>query len=346
MTCMQGAVETQAKMLGDSVHHIEVGEYRGFKVNVHCVRNEIMFSLKGEREYHPANLSYMKDDKFSLAGFLQRIDNYVDGFERERDNAHAKLARDQAELAKAQDQATMPFKDMAHLERLRRDNAEILIELKKMQKDETYVSTWKPSGDRDNDTPVVQQAPEADLFGAPLLAARDVGTLKRADAVIAEFLRAAMLPAKAHEVLGARSHDALWEQGDGAEVHEVVLERIAASRDLAGAVMANERYASIEMKDAAQETVSRFDARETALRKEGWAPHTPNRVDGRYAGQIIAVDEHFVVQDLGMHKAALHARRDFSAGAVPAAGEHVHLAYSNGAVVLRSREAQAHGINR
>lgn len=346
MTCMQGAVETQAKMLGDKIHQIEVGEYRGFKINVHCVRNEIMFALKGEREYQPANLAYMEDDKFSLGGFLQRIDNYVDGFEREIDNAHAKLVRDQAELVKAKDQATRPFKDMAHLERLRRDNAEVLIELKKMQKDETYVSTWKPSGDRDNDTPAVQQAPEADLFGSPLPAVRDAGTLKRADAVVAEFLRAAMLPAKSHEILGARSHDNLWEQGDGAEVHEVVLERIAASRDLAGAVMANERYASVEMKDAAQETVSRFDTRETALRKEGWAPHSPNRVDGRYAGQIIAVDEHFVVQDLGMHKAALHARRDFPVGAVPAPGEHVQLAYSKGAVVLRSRDAQALGINR
>ncbi len=345
MTCMQGAIETQAKLLGDSIQKIAVGEYRGFKVNVHCVRNEIMFSLKGEHEYQPNNLAYKKDDKFSVSGFLQRLDNYVDSFERQISDVHAKLARDQAELEKAKEQLSRPFKDMSKLERLRKDNSEILIELKKMQKDESYVSTWKPSGERQDES--TQQAHgAADSFGISISQARDAATVKRADAVIAEYLRAAMLPAKATDILGARSHNALWEQGDGAAVHDVVIERIATSRDLAAAVMANTRYASPEMRDAAGTSITRFDAKESALRADGWMPHMANRINGRYAGQIIAVDEYFVVQELGMHKAAVHLTRDFPAGAMPVTGEYIQLSYNKGLITFRTHDERKQGISR
>lgn len=328
---MQTAVETQTKMVGEPIRKFDVGEYRGFQIKVHCVRNEIMFSLKGEREYQPNNLYYMKDDKFSLSGFLQRIDNYLESFEQDISTAQARLARDQVELLRAKEQLSKPFKEMTQLEQLRKDNSEVLIELKKMQKDESYVSSWRPASEKGHDNTTTSAAHEANIT-------------QPVQAILNDYLQAAAQPERAGEILSTAEHQAHWQQGDRNAVRQLVIENINTSPAIAQAVMSCSQHASSEMKQAASTTLERIKATEATLREAGWQPHQPNRTDGRYSGPIIAVDQHFVVQDLGMQKVALHVRSDFAAGSEPKVGEHVRFAYDKGTIVGRGRDGG--GIQR
>lgn len=341
LSSMQGAVETQAKKNGDEIRKFLVGQYRGFEINVHCVRNEIMFSLNGGRAYQPGNLSYMKDDKFNVSGFLHRVDNYLNAFEDEIGNVQQRLVRDRIELTKACEQVGKQFKEAEKLEQLRKDNSEILVELKKMQGDDNYVSTWTPSSERKGDVNLA-----SDLFGDPVVKSHSADTIKRADMAVADYLRAAMLPAKTTEILGSREHDRIFEMGDGNGVAEVLMDRIDKSRDLAFAVIHGQRYASPAMLNRAQATADLYNKAETEVRKQGFTPSAPNRNEGVCVGKIISANDHFIVQDGGMQRAILHRRSDVQQGDHLKAGDSVTLSYRGGAACIKPRPDPSHSIAR
>jgi hypothetical protein len=60
----------------------KVGLYRGFQVHVEAFAQGCQFVLEGKNGlYNPLNLSYQKGDEFSIHGFIQRMDNFMNKFE-------------------------------------------------------------------------------------------------------------------------------------------------------------------------------------------------------------------------------------------------------------------------
>lgn len=145
LSAMQGAIETRAKSKHDIPKAMRIGAYRGFDIEVHCVRDTLQFSLVGDKRHNPGNLTYDKDDKFSVSGFINRLDNYLDSFDEEIPDIEYQRKKDRIELEKLRQEVGKPFTDMAKLEMLRKDASEVMVELKKMQADDNYVSNWKPA---------------------------------------------------------------------------------------------------------------------------------------------------------------------------------------------------------
>lgn len=171
MNAMHRAVETQTNSKYDPVHPMTVGRYRGFDVEVHCAQGTIQFSVKGDKQHVPDNLVYRKEDKFSINGLIQRLDNFLESFEGHVEQVNKRAERDAVELQKIKTEFGKPFAEMAKLEMLRRDASEVLLELKKMQADDNYVSTWKAGGLQE--VPKGSDTRTPDLFAEPSLSATE-----------------------------------------------------------------------------------------------------------------------------------------------------------------------------
>lgn len=145
---MKGAVEKARATKLERPAPTKIGKYRGFEVLVVAQQGYVCFGLQGGRTYFPANLSYGKDDSFSLQGWLQRMDNQLSHFESSIGDARSATKRESVEIQKVREEFGKPFPQMAYLEALRQDVGDVMVELKLKQKDDNYVSTWEPSSVR------------------------------------------------------------------------------------------------------------------------------------------------------------------------------------------------------
>lgn len=143
MGSMKTAIEKQAKLVIHEKIVVPVGRYRGFDVGVYARSGAIQFLVAGNRTYAPDNLVYGQSDQFSLTGFIQRLDNVANRFEYDIRLEHERRDRDVVELVKARAEAEKPFANAQQLEDVRKDYGQVMVELKKMQNDSDYVSTWK-----------------------------------------------------------------------------------------------------------------------------------------------------------------------------------------------------------
>ncbi|CAG9260920.1 Helicase domain protein [Burkholderia diffusa] len=154
MSALKKAISLRAlPRIGGSVarpDEVPVGRYRGFEVRVYARNNEIQFTLKGSDTYEPENLSYQADGRFSITGFVNRIDNFLSRFEEWRSDAERTREKEQQEYEKALAEKGKPFPQQARLDALRHDVRDVMTELKLMQADDTYVSTWAPSSHTDD----------------------------------------------------------------------------------------------------------------------------------------------------------------------------------------------------
>ena len=125
----------------------QVGLYRGFSVQVEAHGQGCQFVLEGKTGLHnPVNLLYRTGDEFSPAGFLQRLDNFLDRFEVRIEETEKEKIRQAEELVTARRSQGRVFPHLAELEALRRDNREVLAELRKFNHEPGYKSVWRPSG--------------------------------------------------------------------------------------------------------------------------------------------------------------------------------------------------------
>jgi len=121
----------------------KVGLYQGFQVHVEAFGQGCQFVLEGKTGlFNPLNLSYHKGDEFSLQGFMQRLDNFLNKFEANIGEVEKEKVRKAEELVTARQSMGQVFPQQAELEGLRRDNRDVLRELQLMQNDPTYKSTW------------------------------------------------------------------------------------------------------------------------------------------------------------------------------------------------------------
>ena len=144
MVSMKKAVDQRSVSIGDKPGEIPVGVYRGFKIDVAVFGDATQFKLTGANSYMPRSLSYEANDKFSINGFTQRLDNFLSKFEERRQEAQDSRVKEHAEYQKALVEQNKPFAQQQRLDMLRQDVREVMAELKLMQANDSYVSHWQP----------------------------------------------------------------------------------------------------------------------------------------------------------------------------------------------------------
>jgi N12 class adenine-specific DNA methylase len=150
------AVDRKAEDTFQRAAVIHVGSYRGFEIDVSCRRQEIRFTVTGNDSYEPDNLVYRTDDKFSLSGFINRLDNFLERFEGWRADAESSRLKETEELSKAKVEKGKPFHQQSRLENLREDSRDVMTELKLMQADDSYRSSWIPKSTLVQESAVVE----------------------------------------------------------------------------------------------------------------------------------------------------------------------------------------------
>ena len=156
---MQLAVERRASNLAGQLGRVHVGWYRGFEIEVFARRDQLQFAVKGEALHEPENLRYCVTDKFSVNGFVSRVDNFLQRFEVWRDDAGEARRREQAEHERVCAELAKPFSKQQLLEELRADVRDVMAELKLMQANDAYVSDWRPRSQREGMVEVTSSEP-------------------------------------------------------------------------------------------------------------------------------------------------------------------------------------------
>ena len=99
----------------------------------------------GNREFQPGNLIYSFEDKLSLSGLFQRMDNFLNaGLEKYIENQRQDAKLEQEELETVNQALGKDFPQKEELVLARENHAAVIRELQRMQEDSSYVSEWKP----------------------------------------------------------------------------------------------------------------------------------------------------------------------------------------------------------
>ncbi|MDR2821021.1 MAG: DEAD/DEAH box helicase family protein [Desulfovibrio sp.] len=139
------------------------GSYRGFEIAVlRSMRDDgFRFMLKGsgDQEFQPDNLVYSFDEKFSLSGFFQRLDNFLDkGLEQAFETYKTNVSRELAELETVKAALGQEFPQKDELALTRENHGAVMRELQRMQNEPGYVSSWEPKAELHQ---TVSQSPDA-----------------------------------------------------------------------------------------------------------------------------------------------------------------------------------------
>lgn len=129
------------------------GRYRGFEVYINRVTSLLggddgfRLTLKGadDQQFKPMNLIYSFNDKLSLAGMFQRMDNFLaKGFDEVIIAQREQASKEKAELATVNTALGKEFPQKAELELVRQNHSDVMRELQRMQNEPGYVSEWQP----------------------------------------------------------------------------------------------------------------------------------------------------------------------------------------------------------
>lgn len=161
-----------------------VGTYRGFEIEVLKQRSDdkvFQFSLKGAGAVrYPANLRYVFGEEFSLSGFFQRVDNYLDKrLDQVWEEAQTLAQQELVERSTVEAKIGEGFAQEDELELVRRNHDAVIGELKRMQDDKEYVSEWVPMmledlrAERESSGMVFSDEERADTEAVPSAAPTD-----------------------------------------------------------------------------------------------------------------------------------------------------------------------------
>lgn len=140
------ASQSLANSRGQIHSKVNLGNYRGFTISVRFNLNAVEFGITGkEGTSYPANLKYDNDNPLSASGFFVRVDNYIDSFEEKLEIEKERNINNISKLEGLKNETGKEFKDMEILKALRKDNINVITELRKMQKEKDYISNWSPS---------------------------------------------------------------------------------------------------------------------------------------------------------------------------------------------------------
>ncbi len=130
---------------------VEFGNYRGFDVAMKFAhtggKDGFRFTLanKSGQEFTGDNLVYAHDDKISLTGLFQRMDNFLEKeFDQRLQRETLTHQREKQELPTVQNELLKGFNQADDLKLTRDNHNAVLRELKRIQEDTAYISDWKP----------------------------------------------------------------------------------------------------------------------------------------------------------------------------------------------------------
>ncbi len=137
------------------------GSYRGFDMYIERVtriygKDGFRFVIEGagDQKYKPENLTYSSDEKLSLSGLFQRMDNFLaKGLDETVEAARENARRETAELQTVQATLGKEFPQKDELALVRENHGAIIRELQRMQDEQGYVSTWEPKTSLDVEVP-------------------------------------------------------------------------------------------------------------------------------------------------------------------------------------------------
>ncbi|TSP10973.1 helicase [Cupriavidus campinensis] len=325
---------------------IHIGKYRGFTVTATADASRVNFALRGTASYSPPSLSYLKEDKFSMTGFIQRMDNILNSIEEDVDQVAQRYQRELDELAKVKIELGKPFPQHRELELARKNTAEVMMELRKMQDNPEYVSDWEPAtlesipgetgGLFASIDPLAEKRAQEEMAHAQLVN-------ESAEQAVRDYLAGAAEPLKAPDIFN-RGHERLFEDG-GQEVHDLLIARIEANPQLSLAVLTapGKRFASDRMKQAAEAVLGLEREARIAAENAGLVAELPAREAGIYAGRIVAETKHYLIQDSGSHRGVIHHRDDIVSTIPLKSGDVARLSYRAGHAVARDIDS---GISR
>ena len=156
---------------------VSFGSYRGFDMNI--VRasglgsDGFRVTLQGEdiQAFFPDNLRYSFDDKFSLSGLFQRVDNFLaKGLEESIEAQRAKARQENAELETVNAALGKEFSQKEALALARENHGAVIRELQRMQDDADYVSTWEPKIALSAESPVMSKSTKQTQESDPITA--------------------------------------------------------------------------------------------------------------------------------------------------------------------------------
>ena len=99
----------------------------------------------GDHEFQPDNLVYGFDEKFSLSGMFQRLDNFLEkGLEHAFQTYQTNVRQEMAELDTVKAALGQVFPQKDELALVRENHSAVMRELKRMQDEPGYVSEWRP----------------------------------------------------------------------------------------------------------------------------------------------------------------------------------------------------------
>jgi len=129
-----------------------LGKYRGF--DVFMLRTSqapggdgfrLVLKGLGDQEYRPDNLVYGFDEKFSLSGMFQRLDNFLEkGLEQAFQTYQTNVRQEMAEMDTVKAALGQEFPQQNELALVRENHAAVMRELKRMQDEPGYASEWAP----------------------------------------------------------------------------------------------------------------------------------------------------------------------------------------------------------
>ena len=99
----------------------------------------------GEQNFQPENLVYGFDEKFSLSGMFQRLDNFLEkGLEQAFQTYQTSVRQEMAEMDTVKAALGQEFSQQGELSLVRENYSAVMRELKRMQDEPGYVSEWEP----------------------------------------------------------------------------------------------------------------------------------------------------------------------------------------------------------
>ncbi|HEX7637850.1 MAG TPA: helicase-related protein [Burkholderiaceae bacterium] len=111
---------------------VVLGHHRGFEIGVHAQQRHLQFTIQGAGRYEPDSLRYLIDNtmEFNGAGFIARIDNFLQNFESRRDTELGTIENCHLEAEKARVELAKPFAQLEQLEALRKEHREVMAALR------------------------------------------------------------------------------------------------------------------------------------------------------------------------------------------------------------------------
>ena len=138
------------------------GTYRGFELTI--VRSmgfasqdgfRIILQGAGGQQFQPDNLRYTFDDKLSLSGLFQRVDNFLGkGLDESIEKQRERTRQERAEMETVTAALGKEFPQQEELTLTRENHNAVMRELKRMQDDANYVSTWTPKTSLTDEQPI------------------------------------------------------------------------------------------------------------------------------------------------------------------------------------------------